>query len=266
MKEFTHLELNYSGSLFVNGVGHIRCPHIKDIVDLRNQSDGKQDGETLYNLFLDVLLRTKAQFLELISKGLNEDQLKELDKVPLFYLYLLFEDTRKLLISSFNFFLDESIFYDEDNSRLITYKDNGLSEVDDATVVGEINADNFVDVKSLILRRNYIQPPKNPDGKRRSKRMMEFDEKIEKGRRQSKKFKANQRAMQIGNLVSKVAARSSVGIDHIYNLTVYQLYDQFFEINGSIQIDAATTRWCIWGQDDFDFTQWYTFANEKQKQ
>lgn len=264
MSAFTHLELNYPGSLFVKGVGHIRCPRIEEIVGLRNKSDGSQDGEALYNLFLDILLRTKAQFLELISKNLEEDQLKELDHIPLLYLYLMFEDTRKLLMASIEFFIDESVAYDKANMKLITYTDIAHSDSNDIVVVGEINVDNFVDVKNLILRRNYIQPPKNPDGKRRSKRMMEFDAKIEKGRKQSKKFKANQQAMQIGNLVSKVAARSPIGMNNIYDLTVYQLYDQFFEINGSVQIDAALTRWCVWGKDKFDFSQWYTITNEKQ--
>lgn len=264
MRQLSQLELNYPGSIFVKGVGHIRCPKIGEVVELRNKSDGSQDGEALYNLFLDILLRTKAQFLESIGKELEEAQLKELDQIPLFYLYLMFEDTRKLLMASIEFFMDESIAFDKTNMTLVTYKNVAHPDADDIDMVGEINVDNFVDVKNLILKRNYIQPPKNPDGKRRSKRMMEFDAKIEKGRKQSKKFKANQRAMQLGNLVSKVAAYSSTGMQEVYNLTVYQLYDQFFEINNSVQIDAALTRWCVWGKDKFDFSQWYAITNEKQ--
>lgn len=258
---FTQLELNSPSSLFVNGVGHIRSPQLTDIVKLRERTEGLHDGEATYNLFLSVLLRTKAQFLEMISDGFEEKQLKEFDNIPLLHLHLAFDEPRHLLMQALDFFVDEYIAFDRQSLRIVLYKSVTQDGSGDGQV-GEINADNFAYVKNLILQRNYVDPPENPNGKRRSKKMMEYDAKVEKGRKQSKKFKENQKAMQLGNLVSKVAS-NGVGIQNVYDLTVYQLYNQFFEINTSIQIEAARTRWSVWGKDKFDFSQWYKITNEK---
>ena len=263
MDSFTHLELNSPAPLLVSGVGHIISPRIQEIVNLRERTNGARDGEYVYNLFLSTLIRTKAQFLEAISDNFTEKQLKELDNIPLFSLYLLFGDTRHLLMEAISFFCTEYVAFDKEKMRLVLYEE--ISE-DGAgqTVVGEISDDNYTDVRNCILQRNYVDPPASTNGKRRSKKMIAFDKKIEEGRKQSKKFKDNQKAMQLGNLVSKVAS-NGVGIQNVYDLTVYQLYDQFFEINTSIQIEAARTRWSVWGKDKFDFSQWYKVINEKEK-
>ena len=229
---------------------------------MRELNGGTRSGEDTYNLYLDAFIRTRAQFLEVISENFTEEQLKELDTIPLFHLYLSFTETRELLRSAVQFFFDEEAVVDLDSASVLLV--NGSAEPDDKMrIVGAINVDNFNDVKNLILQRNYVTPPANPDGKRRSKKMMEFDARIEAGRKKSTKFKQNQIAMQLGNLVSKVASSSAFTISEVYNMTVYQLYNYFFEINTSVQINAALTRWCVWGKEKFDFSQWYKITNEK---
>lgn len=256
---FSHLELNSPNSLLVQKVGHLRCPTIDEIISLREKTDGERCGEDVYNLYLDIFLRTKAQFLEAISSSFSEEQLKELDAVPLLLLYLSFKETRELLLDAINFFFDETAIFDS-KSTSILLADGDEKEYD---VIGAITIENFNDVKNLILQRNYITPPKNPDGKRRSKKMIEFDEKIEKGRKQSIKYKQEREAMQLGNIVSKIASGSAFSISSVYQMTVYQVYDCFFELNTSMQINAALTRWCVWGKEKFDFAQWYKIINDK---
>lgn len=260
---FSHLDLNYPGSLLIEGVGHVRCPTAGEIVKLREASHGARSGEELYNLYLDVFIRTKAQFLEAISTNFDEAQLKELDEVPLLLLYLAFRETRELLLNAVDYFFDEDAVLDSESTSVLLVKKIDNHGVDDYEIIGSITAENFNDVKNLILQRNYITPPANPNGKRRSKKMMEHDAKIEKGRKQSTKFKQNQIAMQLGNIVSKVASGSALSISSVYEMTVYQIYDYFFELNTSVQINAALTRWCVWGRDKFDFSQWYKVTNEK---
>lgn len=42
--------------------------------------------------------------------------------------------------------------------------------------------------------------------------------------------------MQLGNLVSKISKYTNLNISDAFNLTVYQLYDQFFEVSTQIQL------------------------------
>lgn len=263
MSTFSELELNSSESLYLSGVGHLRCPTARDVVRLRELTGGNQDGESVYNLYLDILLRTKAQFLESISSAVTESELKMLDLIPLFELYLMFDSVRELLFESLEFFMDESVAFDEENRRIVLYRPVTRDGIDTIDEVGAINTDNFVYVKNAILERNYIVPPKDSNGKRRSKKMIEFDKKIEAGRAKSKKYRDNQKSMQLGNIISKCAGRLSLSLNEIYDMTIYQIYGQFFELHGSMQIDAMTTRWCVWGQDKYDFSQWYKSAVEK---
>lgn len=260
---FSHLELNSPESLLVQNVGHLRCPTINDIVSLREKTGGERGGEDVYNLYLDIFLRTKAQFLEAISSNFDEEQLKELDAVPLLLLYLSFRETKELLLDAVDFFFDEDAVLDSESTSVLLVNKIDNHGIDDYEIVGAITIDNFNEVKNLILQRNYVTPPKNAEGKRRSKKMMEFDAKIEKGRKQSAKFKRDREAMQLGNIVSKVASGSAFSMSSVYSMTVYQLYDCFFELNTSIQINAALTRWCVWGKDKFDFGQWYKITNDR---
>lgn len=79
------------------------------------------------------------------------------------------------------------------------------------------------------------------------------------GRAASQKQKAaDERALSLSSIISAVAARHhSLNILNIWDLTVYQLYDQFAQLNKSLQVDVSSMRWAAWGQEPFDFSLWY---------
>lgn len=223
--QFTHLDFVSPYPVLMEGVGHIRSPKLHEIVLL--------GGESRYNSMLSVLLMTKVQLLEQLaeSSDIPEDVLQEFDKLSLFELLVGIEVTRHVLMDAFSFFLTESVAFLEDEVAFVTYDDDQQRSPLQRVVYGRIDAENYHQVREVILRRNYMTPPSNAEGKRRSKRMIEYDKKIEAGRKKSARYKAEQKAMQLGNLVSKVSKYSTLNILNVFDLTVYQLYDQFFEIN-----------------------------------
>ena len=256
-RDFTLLELNYPGALEVDDVGHIRCPTIEEIVTCRVQVNDKivLHGEDAYNYHLELLVITRAKILERFSQVLEEETLKGLEELSLFNVIILIPELREQLSESLNFFFEEDVVFDLEHDVFRLFQD--YSEE-----VGVISDDNFVEVKNLILKRCHVSPPKVTEGKRRSKKMIEYDKKLEEGRRRSRKWKNSQEAMELGNIVSKMAARvRGADINDIYTWTIFQLYEQFGEINVGIQIDTIMKRWSTWGQDDFDFTMWYQPRN-----
>lgn len=242
-KSFTKLELNYTGSLYVSGVGHIRCPTINEIIE--------GGGEDAYNNRIMVLLYTKSQLAENINSDLSDDLLKELNNTPLFIFLIANDATREVLLETLSFFFDEQVVFDESTSSFLTIDRNSGESI------GSVNYINYEEVRGLILQRNYMSLPKESVVKKKSKRAMEREAKIAEGRKKSKKYKDRQESMRLDNITSKLAARSpSLNIQDVYKLTIYQLYDQFTELNISLQIDTILTRWSIWGKDDFDFSIW----------
>lgn len=252
-REFSRLELNYSGPLEIDGVGHVRCPTVEEVATCRAQpvEEVILYGEDAYNFYLEMFVITRGKLLERYVDLYEEEDLKEMDKLSLFTVMILAQDTREQLTESLNFFFEEEVVFDYEAGVFRLFQN--YSEV-----VGEINDDNFIEVKNLILKRCHITPPKVTGGKRRSKRMIEFDKKVEEGRKKSRKWKNDQESMELGNIVSKVASRSNAAdINDVYTWTIYQLYEQFGEINYAIQIDTILKRWSTWGKEDFDFTSWY---------
>ena len=253
VRKFSKLELNYPGPLAIDGVGHIRCPTISEVVQCRVSLTDNflLWADDAYNYYLELLVISKNQVVERFAEHQTEDVLKELDKLSLFQILTLIPELREQLQAGLNFFFEEEVIYNTELGVFVLYQ----QYVDS---VGIIDDKNFINVKNLILQRCHISPPKITEGKRRSKRMIEFDKKIEEGRKHSSKYKNDQKAMELGNIVSKVAAQSNAAdINDIYDWTVYQLYEQFNEINASIQIETILNRWSVWGKDDFDFSIWY---------
>lgn len=252
-RTFTRLELNYGGSLEIDGVGHVRCPTVEEVTLSKAQiyDDTILHGEDAYNYYLELFVITRAKVLERYSVVIDEELLQQLEKLSLFEVLIAIPDMRDQLVQSLNYFFDEEVVFDYEVGIFRLYQDY-------SDIVGEINNDNFIEVKNLILARCHVTPPKNTEGKRRSRRMVEYDKKIEEGRKRSRKWKNQQEAMDLGNLVSKIAVKSNAAdINDIYTWTIYQLYEQFNEINVGIQIDTILKRWSIWGKDDFDFSMWY---------
>lgn len=257
VRDFSLLELNYPGSLEIDNVGFVRCPTVEEIVKCRIQlaEDAVLHGEDAYNYHLELLVVTRAKVLERYNGLVDEDVLKQLEELSLFNVLILIPELREQLTNSLNFFFEEEVVFDLESGVFRLFQDY-------SDEVGIINNDNFVAVKNLILKRCHVTPPKVTEGKRRTKKMIEYDKKLEEGRRRSRKWKNEQEAMELGNIVSKLAARvRGADINDIYSWTIYQVYEQFGEINVGIQIDTIMKRWSTWGQDEFDFSMWYQPRN-----
>lgn len=265
MKTYTHLELVSPYPIMFQGVGHIIAPVVRDIV--------KDIGEDNYNAKLSILLMTKVQLLQSVASVVEERILKALDEQSVFTIIMLIQPYRNALIDSMNYFLQQDVRLAEQGRRLQVFDPTKterrynvktrLWQRTDTPAIGEITDQNFDDLRRAILQRNYITPPDESKAKRRSKKMIQFDKRLEQGRKKSKRYKQERKAMQLGNLVSKISKYTNLNISDAFNLTVYQLYDQFFEVSTQIQLQAATMRWCIWGKDKFDFSQWFKAINEK---
>lgn len=222
-----------------------------DMITIRQPTlmDIRLVGYHKYQAYLSMLLIQKQNILDMM--GIDDPQLA--DNLDLYMILGADVSIRNMFIEALSFFIREPVSFDNDSFY-----------------IGCIPATSRVldPIKSIICEMSYIKqdtPPEEP--KFASKRAREIWLKTQKGKRDLEKAKHNKvdENMELPNLISAIAAEHyGYNLTNIWNLTVYQLYDQFARINTRVQIGVYGQRWAAWGQDDFDTTMW--FKNNSRKE
>ena len=140
-------------------------------------------------------------------------------------------------------------------------------------LVGVINRSNFKDVVDIILQRNSVQREEEITAEDLTKvknknKVMQLMEKMKKGQKQLDKTREKKREekgvasdTELANIISCVAAKNHNGINmiNIWDMTIYNLYEQFKLIRENNIHDAETLSVFIWGDksNKFDIDGWF---------
>lgn len=222
-----------------------------DMVTIRQPTlmDIRSIGYHKYQAYLSILLIQKANIIDMM--GIDDPQIS--DAIDLYMILGADDGIRNMFIEALSFFIREPVSFD-----------NGSFYIGCVPAAAKI----LEPVKSIICEISYIKQDASPEEpKFASKRAREIWLKTQKGKRDLEKAKRNKadENMELPNLISAVAAEHpGYNLTNIWNLTVYQLYDQFARINTRVQIDVYGQRWAAWGQEDFDTTMW--FKNNSRKE
>ena len=101
--------------------------------------------------------------------------------------------------------------------------------------IGDINngifiyRDNYEEIKKVLKLQNYIPDKKeefNPANEKAKKLM----EKIKRNRKTNNAVKKDD-SFELYNIISGVAWKSHIGIDSVWDLTIYQLYDAYVRLD-----------------------------------
>ena len=222
---FDYFDMLSGEPLWLEGVGHIKSPLLRDICP----SSGI--GYKQYNLYLNFLSWEKKHLLK-YDKLMQYRGASKLDReqFEVFDIATLLKQTRELYRGVLSFFIVENIVWDEANRRFAVCV-NG--EDDKQIVIGEINRDNFDHVRKIILQSNFIGLDKDEAPiQHSSERSKELWERAQKYLEEQAKTndKDSKPEYHISNIVSKLcAAHPSYNLLNIFNLTIFQLYDSFFQ-------------------------------------
>ena len=140
-------------------------------------------------------------------------------------------------------------------------------------LVGVINRSNFKDVVDIILQRNSVQREEEITAEDLTKvknknKVMQLMEKMKKGQKQLDKTREKKREekgmasdTELANIISCVAAKNHNGINmiNIWDMTIYNLYEQFKLIRENNIHDAETLSVFVWGDksNKFDIDAWF---------
>lgn len=226
--------------LYLQNVGHIRAPTLGEIWN----PDITYQG---YNSYLSMLLATLKNQLSVFEWITASEELQNN------YCHLL------------DFFFEEDVIWDNANQRFITY--NSADQNGAVIPVGMMTKECFADVCNIILQRcgcvtNDIDTIDS--SKVKSKRALEIFNKIQNAKKKSKPKK--DKAMELPNLITAVAVKSnSINFTNIWNLTVFQLYEQFRREYANVYFDIQKMSVAAYGNEKKTFkgTEW--FHNESEE-
>ncbi len=158
----------------------------------------------------------------------------------------------------FNIFFEESVIFI--NNAFILYQSNGEQTEHNITadkVVGIINEQSFEDVLDIICQTCCIER-QSGGGKIKFKNALarKLYERMKLGNKQKKK----NGDMTLSNIISAVTARhTSLNYTTIYQLTIFQLMDNFERLRVNEIYDSSRITVSVWGdkKKHFDDSLWY---------
>ena len=246
--KFNYEDLLSGDSIPVDGVGHIRSPLLRELKPTQGI------GTWTYGLYLNMLVWEKDDLIKFmkISSGKRLKALDEDTRLGTFDTITLLEVSRKLLQNAMAFFMDEELVWDDKRHVFLTKsKTNG-------ELIGSITRDNFDDVRDMMLQVNYINVGRSAKPvKHSSPKAQALWEKAQQCLKEQAKKSTDDKRMHIGNIISKLCC-SGMGYTllNIYDLTIFQLYDQFFQCGYLRAIGVSEMAFSNHGGKDFDIQAW----------
>lgn len=247
---FDYFDLLSGSEVLLRGVGHLRSPLVGELKP--NSGLGYQ----AYRLYLGVLSWDKEHVLKYMRlmeyRGVDKLTRNEL---TVFDVFVLIPQMRELCRGVLSFFMVENLVWDA-RSRIFLV----MSPGEESVTVGEITRDNFEDVRAAMLQMNYVGLDKDDTPiKHSSEKSKELWEKAQ----QYLKEQANQDTedskpeYKLSNIVSKVCSiHPSYNLLNICDLTIFQLYDTFFQLSYMRSADLSERIFSNHGGEKFKFEAW----------
>ena len=166
-----------------------------------------------------------------------------------------------------NFFFVETVLYSD--GAFITLnpdKDYSVEVPEREDIIGVINNNNISDTLSVIQQICCISQ-EEPEKPKFKNRVAERLYKKMQAAEQTKKKKADLN-MTIPNIISAVScSHKSINYTNVYELTLFQLMDNFGRMFEDEIYDIEKRKVSVWGDEKntFDITRWYKNNYDKGK-
>lgn len=244
MAKIETMDLLSGRDIYYDNLCVIRPPHLKDIAF--------EVGYTNYLSYVNVIsLDTERCIKNMgVEEKYNQMSEEQQESCTAFNLLILHQSTRELLRKALSFFIPMRVVFDPRTAAFLVY--------DEEKLVCQITNDNYMNIRYGIMQTLCLSNEAEPPAKFKDSATKKLWEKMMKGRKERKAAQRTDVNMTIENMVGAVSAYSNTyNLTNIWDLTIYQLFDQFYRINGQVQLKAYIQKWAAWGTKDFDFTAWY---------
>lgn len=263
--------------LQIPGVGSIVSPTLRDI---------QRINYNMYQSYLDVFLTDISLYYEFIDKSgeaylshmsnieknivldvkREYENLSDAEKhsISFFNIAIIDPIYRSRLLSAFDFFIRENVVWSEENKVIFIFKDDNYEKT---KPIGVIHGENYEAIADIILQKSGVnKPDEYGDGlKTKNKAALKILDKLKNASKKNKVKQQGDKRLALPNIISSLAAHSkSLNIINIWDVTVYQLYDQFArqQFDDAYNINASQV--AAWGDKNnkFDALSWATLKDD----
>ena len=247
--------------VLLEGVGHVRSPKIRELFS------SNQMGMYLYRLYVSFLTWDKEDVVKYdLLSGIKSAEKLLREDLSVFDAITIIPLTREFAMRVLSFFITETISWDEKRMAFILTNPGGESE-EPPEEVGRIDRRNFDRVKEAILEMCYVGIGKDKAPIGHSTKDSEDAWNRIQGylKEQAKSPKEDKPEYHIANIISKLcSAHPSYNLLNVFDLTVFQLYDAFFQLEYIRGSDLSERIFSIHGGKDFDIEKWLKPINQDQ--
>lgn len=242
-------------------VGMLKKPKLSDIANPKAKPSMSFSKFMFYEFLITMTPEdffTKAN-VDKGKKFWNSLSKKEKNGLTVYDLIKLNPILMKNFLEVFNFFFEETVLYVDGAFVLVNpNKDYSTEPPQREDVVGIIDSHNFSEILYDIQQICCIAPEKEeiPKFKNKSAERIYYQIK-EAEKMQKKKGDIN---LSLPNIISAVTAKhNSLNYNNIWNLTVFELLDNFGRMREGSIYEIEWTRVAVWGDEkkSFDPARWY---------
>lgn len=214
-------------------IGHVCSPTLRQIASI---------GYEVYCAYLSLLSLRGDQLAQAVGvEGEGNSP---------FALLIEGSELRALLGAAFSFFMTEEVVYSA------AY--NAFFCMEEGRPVGRIDEGNYEEVCSCILQRNHAGGNAASGSRFHNSKAREIYEKLQRAREKTARSKREQEPdTSLPNLISALCAQhNSIHMGNVWDLTIYQFYDQFLRQSYLNQQRIHAMNYACWG-GEFDPGSWY---------
>ena len=249
-----------------NGL-HIRSPLLKEISEITFP---------VYQSYLAALMLDKESYFYGIEheqfqylSNYSEKEKQALKKIRSEYESFTEEEKNSMLFMDIIIFdpivvysLEQALSFFSGCQLTYSQQNQGFIQEDEKNFVCFIPKASYPVIADLILQRNGVLTKDSKTEKPVFKNELAktLYDRTQKAQQKNSTGKKADKNMDLPNIISAVSARHpSLNIHNIWDITVYQLYDQFkrLQVNSFYDIQSMTV--AAWGDEkkQFDASQWY---------
>lgn len=242
-------------------VGMLRKPKLRDIADPKSKPAMSFTKFMFYEFLISMTPKeffTKAE----VEKGQEFwDSLSEEEKrgLTVYDLIQLNPTLMQNFLEVFNFFFEETVLFVDGVFVLVNPdKDYSIDTPQREDIVGVIDSHNFSEILNYIQQVCCIAQEEEETPKFKNKIAEQMYYRMKEAEKEQKK-KAD-KDMTLPNIISKVSAKhNSLNFTNIWDLTIFQLLDNFASMREGAMCEIEWTRVAVWGDEKrtFDPARWY---------
>lgn len=260
------MKLNYADLIspypfYLSHVGGIKSPTLREIwhPDVTYQT---------YQAYLTLLLMTPQHYCEQVNhskaawyQALPDETKQNINMMDMIAMDINLQHSYSIM---FNFFFAENVRWNSEQQLFCTYRPD--SEETQENVCGFIHKNIYVDLCDIILQRCGVSRTDTgtDTAKVKSPRAQNILKKLQKGRQKTSNHSNQDKDINLPNLITAVATKSnSINFTNIWDLTIYQLYEQFKREQANVFFDIQKMSVAAYGNEKNTFkgNEWYRNEN-----